>query len=304
LFDQRHGSFSATRPGGWRQRPAPRFSRIVTAAKSTKRRRQRSSTALNIAAPLMGRYGYAARGAIYLMIGLSAGLTTLDRTHRPGGFVQSLKLFQQHWTGGIVLVLLALGLACFAGWLTVSAVYRRDHPGHAHIVLVAGLLGDAAIYIGFVGSLLRLMLGAHAGGDEDVQPWIAWLLAVPFGAALVGLAGAAVALCGFWLISWGLLGDIEGPLELPPIEKRLMLPVGRYGTLGRGLSIALVGFYLMLSALHANPREAHELGGLLHELRQFPYGAWITGAFALAFIGSAVLDFVVASFRRFNPRRP
>ena len=251
----------------------------------------------------MGRYGYAARGAIYLMIGLSAGLTTLDRTHRPGGFVESLKLFQQHWTGGIVLVALAVGMACFAGWLAVSALYRRDHPGHAHIVLVAGLLGDAAIYIGFVGSVLRLMFSAHAGGDEEMQPWIAWLLASPFGATLVGLAGVAVALCGFWLIGWGLFGDIEGPLELPPIEKRLMLPVGRYGTFGRGASIALVGFYLMLSALHGNPREAHELGGMLHQLRQFPYGAWITGAFALAFIGSAVLDFVVASFRRFNPRQ-
>jgi hypothetical protein len=117
----------------------------VTAAKSIKRRRRRSTSPR----PLMGCYGYAARGAIYLMIGLSAGLTTLDRTHRPGGFVQSLKPFQQHWAGGIVLILLTCGLA-FAGWLTVSAIYRRDHPGHAHIVLVAGLLGDAAIYVGFV----------------------------------------------------------------------------------------------------------------------------------------------------------
>jgi hypothetical protein len=29
----------------------------------------------------------------------------------------------------------------------------------------------------------------------------------------------------------------------------------------------------------------------------------ITGAFALAFVGSAILDFAAASFRRFNPRR-
>lgn len=275
----------------------------MTAAKSIKRRRRRAPGALAIAAPLMGRYGYAARGAIYLLIGLSAALTTFDRTHRPGGFVQSLKLFQQHWSGGIVLVLLALGLACFAGWLTVSAVYRRDHPGDAHIVLVAGLLGDAAVYVGFVGGVLRLMFGAHSGGDEDMQPWIAWLLGSPFGPAVVGAAAIAVASCGLGLIGWGLFGDIEGPLELPPTEKRLMLPVGRYGTFGRGASIALVGFYLMLSALHRDAREAHELGGLLHELRQFPYGAWITGAFALAFIGSAVLDFVVASFRRFNPRQ-
>lgn len=86
----------------------------------------------------MGRLGYGARGAIYLMVGLSAGLTTIDPAHRPGGFTQSLTLFRHGWAGGIVLVLLASGMACFAGWRAAAAVYRRDHPGWAHWVLVAG----------------------------------------------------------------------------------------------------------------------------------------------------------------------
>lgn len=276
--------------------------RNKTAARSAKRRSQSSPVGL---ASWLGRVGYAARGAIYLIVGVSAALTTLDARHRPGGFTESLKLFRHGWLGGLVLVVLALGLACFAGWLVVSAVCRRDHPGRAHIVLVAGLLGDAAVYVAFVGSVLGLLFGARSGGgDDQLQSWIAWLIGYAFGAAIVGLAGAVVCACGAGLIFWGVVGDIEGPLELPPFEKRLILPIGRYGTGGRGAAIALVGLYLIVAAIHGDPRQAHEVGGMLREMRSLPYGAMVTGAFALAFAGSAALDFVVASFRRFNLRRP
>lgn len=252
----------------------------------------------------MGRIGYAARGGIYAMVGLSAALTTIDPSHKPGGFTASLKLLQHGWAGGAVLVLLAAGMACFAGWLTAAAIYRRDHPGHAHIVLVAGTLGDAVVYIAFMASVLGMVFGAHAGGDNELQSWIGWIIASRFGAVLVAVVGLVVGVCGIWLIGWGAIGDIEGPLELPPIEKQLMLPIGRYGTGGRGAAIALVAAYLIVSGIHGDPRQAHELGGALKEMRALPFGAAITGAFALAFLGSAVLDLVVAGFRHFNPRRP
>ena len=296
---------SSTSDRQTRRRVAARktgVSRKKKPARSAKRKAK--FWAVGWVASWMARWGYGARGAIYLMIGISAALTTFDPSHRPGGFTKSLTLLQHHWTGGVILVVLALGMACFAGWLAVSAIYRRDHPGRAHAVLVVGSLGDAAVYVAFMASVLGMVFGAHAGGDDELQSWIAWVNGSGVGAVLVGGTGVAVAACGLWLVGWGAVGDIEGPLELPPIEKQLMLPIGRYGTAGRGGAIALVGFYLLLSAIHGNPREAHELGGVLKEMRGLPFGAAITGAFALAFIGSAVLDFAVAVFRHFNPAQP
>jgi hypothetical protein len=276
--------------------------RKKTPTRSAKQKRQLSPA--GVAAGWMARLGYASRGAIYLMVGVSAGLTTVDPRHKPGGFTESLKFLQHGWLGDVVLVLLASGMACFAGWLTAEAISRRDHPGRAHAVLVVGVMGDAAVYIGFMGAVLGMVFGARTGGDDQLQGWIAWLIGNGAGAFLVAAAGLAVCVCGGWLIGWGMLGDIEGPLELPPLEKRLMLPIGRYGTAGRGAAITLVGVYLIVSAIHGNPRDAHELGGALKEMRSLPGGGVITAAFALAFAGSAILDFVVASFRRFNPRRP
>lgn len=249
---------------------------------------------------LIGRAGYAARAAIYLMVGISAGRATIDPSHLPGGFTESLSFLQDHWAGGIIIALLAIGMACFASWLVTSAIRRRDHRGPAHWVLVAGLLGDAAIYLGFMVSLLGMMFGASAGSEHLLQSWVSWLVTGLTGKMIVGFAAAIVFACGAGLVAWGVAGDIEGPLELPPTEKRLMLPIGRYGTSGRGLSIALVGGYLFVSAIQNDPSRAHELGGVLNDLRSWPGGVVITGAFALAFIGSSILDLVVATYRRFD----
>ncbi len=252
---------------------------------------------------LTGRFGYGARGVIYLLVGISAGRATFDPSHRPGGFTESLEFLGHHWTGAVALGLLAAGMACFACWLAASAVYRRDHPGPAHLVLVAGLLGDAAIYLGFMVSVLGIIFGASRGSEHLLQSWVSWLVAGTVGRIIVGLASATILACGAGLVAWGIFADIEGPLELPSAEKRLMLPIGRYGTAGRGLAIALVGCYLLISAIRADASQAHELGGALRDLRALPYGVVITAAFALAFIASSALDFVVAIYRRFDPGR-
>jgi hypothetical protein len=271
----------------------------MVAAKSLLR-----SASARLAVSVMGRAGYVARGTIYALIGISAARATFDPAHAPGGFSAALKLFQHGWAGGIVLVLLASALACFAGWLAIAAMYRRDHPGRAHYVLVAGMLGDAVIYAAFVAGVLGMVFGASSGGEHQLQSWIGWLIASPGGRILVALAGVVVFACGAGLIGWAAVSDVEGPLELTRDEKRWVQPIGRYGAGGRGVAIALVGGYLFVSGLHGNASEAHELGGVLGALRGLPYGAAITGAFALAFIGSSVSDFVIAVFRRFDPTDP
>jgi len=252
----------------------------------------------------MGRLGYAARGVIYLIVGVSAGLATFLPHYRPGGAIESLRPLQHHWAGAALIVVLALGLACLAGWLAVAAILRRDHPGPAHLVLVIGTLGDAAVYVGFVVVVAGAAVGASHGGDPQLQSWVAWLLARTDGRVLVGGAGAAVFACGAGLFVWGLVGDVEGPLSLPPAERRLMQPVGRYGTSGRGAAIAAVGASLFAAALHGNPHEAHAIGGMLAALREHQWGVVVIGLFALAFIGSSALDFTIAGFRRFDPTDP
>ena len=90
-------------------------------------------------------------------------------------------------------------------------------------------------------------------------------------------------------------------MSLPQQKKRLIRPVARYGIAGRGAVVALVGCFLIGAALYSNPREAHEVGGVLAALRGLTYGRILIGLFGLAFIGSSLFDFVAAFYRRFDP---
>jgi hypothetical protein len=239
------------------------------------------------------------------MTGFSAALAAIRPEHRARGLTESLRPLQHHWAGGLVLLALASGLACLAGWLAVAALSRRDHTGPARYVFAAGTLGDAAVYFGFMASVVGIVIGAGpGGGDHELQSWAAWLMAHTYGRVLLGMAGAIVAGCGVGLVGWAAFGDIEGPMALSRAEKRLVRPIGRYGIGGRGAAIALIGGCLIAAAIHGNPREAHELGGLLDALRAHSYGIAAMALFALAFVASSLFDFMIAVFRRFDPADP
>lgn len=257
------------------------------------------------AVSLMGRLGYGARGVVYFLVGASAAIAAVRPGHRPAGPTDALQLGHGHPIGALLLLLLAFGLACLAGWLTVAGLATTRHGGGRSWWRGIGLLGDAVVYIAFMIDVAGVAFGVWQGsGDRNLQSWTAWVSAYGSGRVLIGIAGAAVLAGGIGLALWGLIGDVDKGVSLPATQKRLVRAIARYGIAGRGGAIALVGAYLIAAAAYGNPREAHEVGGVLAALRGAPYGRALIGLFGLAFIGSSLFDLVAALFRRFDPRNP
>lgn len=254
---------------------------------------------------VVARLGYAARGAIYFLVGASAAVAAIRPEHRPAGMTDALQHVQHKSFGPVVLLALVAGLVCLAGWFAAAALFRRDRTGVRGYVLSVGMLGDAAVYVGFTIIALGVMLGWWRGsGDRGFQAWTAWLLAQAYGRWLVGSIGAGLAIGGIGLGGWGLFGDIARDFSLDEDEQRVVRPMARYSLAGRGLAIALIGGYLVAAALHGDAHKAHELGGVLSTLRASHYGQAAMLFFALAFIGSALFDFLAAVYRRFDPAHP
>ena len=257
------------------------------------------------AVSLMGRLGYGARGIVYFLVGASAVIAAIRPGHRPAGPTDALQLGHGHPIGALFLLLLAFGLACLAGWFTVAGLETTRRSGGRSWWRGIGMLGDAVVYMAFMADVAGVAFGIwQGGGDRNLQSWTAWVSAYGSGRVLIGIAGAAVLTGGIGLLVWGLIGNIDKGVDLPAEEKRLVRPVARYGVAGRGAAIALVGAYLIAAAAYGNPREAHEVGGVLAALRQVPYGRALIGLFGLAFIGSSLFDFVAAFYRRFDPQNP
>src|SRR5437762_175969 len=119
-----------------------------------------------------------------------------------------------------------------------------------------------------------------------------FLIAVAFGLAclagwftIAGLTTAQHARGRSWWRGLGMLGDAI-------VYIVFMIDVA---------GAALVGCFLIAAAFYGNPREAHEIGGVLAALRQVTYGRVLIGLFGLAFIGASLFDFVAAFYRRFDP---
>jgi hypothetical protein len=259
------------------------------------------------AVTLMGRLGYVARGVVYFLVGASAAIAAIWPAHRPAGPSDAVQLGSGqlghgHPIGAIFLIAVAFGLACLAGWFTIAGLTTAQHARGRSWWRGLGMLGDASVYLVFMIDVAGIALGLwRGGGDRNVQSWIAWLSVWDYGRLLIGIIGAAVLVGGAGLLIWGIVGDVDREVVLPQREKRLIRPVARYGIAGRGAAVALVGCFLIAAAFYGNPREAHEVGGVLAALRQVTYGRVLIGLFGLAFIGSSLFDFVAAFYRRFDP---
>lgn len=71
----------------------------------------------------LGRIGYAARGVIFLLVGLMIGRAAIDRrSDEVGGMEQALDFLS-----GPILYAVALGLLLFGAFSIVEAVFRRIH---------------------------------------------------------------------------------------------------------------------------------------------------------------------------------
>src|SRR5579872_3492973 len=274
---------------------------MITAAKSA----AASETARG-AAGVAARIGYAARGLIYFLVGLSAAIAVIEPGRRPAGMTDALRMFQHgHPLGPLLIIGVALGLACLAGWYTVAGVASSKRGRAFDYLQAAARFGDAVVYAAFMIDLLGFVFGFWSGaGDGQVQGWTRWFLGQPDGRLLVGAGGIAILASGVGVTIRALRGNVTGGIDLPPKQACLLRGLTRFGYAGRGAAVALVGCFLIAAAIHGNPREAHELGGALSTLRSVASGRVLIGLFALAFLASGIADMAAALFRRFDPRGP
>jgi Domain of Unknown Function (DUF1206) len=160
--------------------------------------RCRAMSHSNVAEKL-ARLGYAARGAVYLIIG---GLALLAAAGSGGRTTDSKGAFQallEAPFGGVLLAVIVIGFLCFAAWRLAQAFFDADRLGRQRKALMrrAAYGASAAVYVGLAFMAGSILLGHHhEGGDQSARDWTAALLSVPFGRWLVAAVG--IAFCDRW----------------------------------------------------------------------------------------------------------
>ena len=249
------------------------------------------------------RVGYAAKGAVYAIIGVLAVQVAVGQGGRTTDSEGALRQVAAQPFGAVLLALLALGLVGFVVWRFVQALVDPEHKGTKPkgLAVRALYLFSGLIYAGLSLSALRLLLGRGRGGGGSTQSWTARLLEQPFGQVLVALVGLGVLGYALQQLHRAYKGDFLRKLDLSRLRglpQHWARRISRVGLAARGVVLGVMGVFFVRAAVNANAREAKGVGEALSTLSRQPEGDLLLGAVALGLVAYAVYLLIEARCRR------
>ena len=252
----------------------------------------------------LARFGYAARGVVYALIGLLAiqaafgGRGAIEQQATPEGALQ--RIAEQ---SRLLLVLVAIGLIGYALWRFVQAILDPENKGSDAKGLVkrGSMLASGIGYAGLALLAARIVSGSGGASESGSQETAAGLMDKPFGRWLVVLAGLGVIASALYQLYEAYTKKFRRRLkleEMDPTEERLATRTGQVGLASRGIAFLLVGWFLVQAGLRYDPSQARGLGGALETLASQPYGPWLLGIVALGLIAYGAYSFLQARYRK------
>lgn len=254
----------------------------------------------------LARAGYAAKGAVYVLVGGLAFVAAMGSGGETTGSRGALRSLPDQPYGRVILAVVAFGLAGYALWCFVRAVLDPERAGSDAKGLAkrAFQFVKGVIHVGLVIAAIGILRGtaARSGGEGGrAQDWTAWLMTFWWGVWLVGIAGLAVMAYGATQIYKGWTSDLDDQLSLGrmnPTAARWTVRFSRFGMAARGVVFGIIGVFLVLAAYHANPQEVKGVGEALAALERQPYGPFLLGVVALGLIAYGLYQFILARYRR------
>jgi len=253
----------------------------------------------------LARFGYAAKGVVYLIIG---GLAALAAFTGGGRTTDSRGAFEEVLSksyGKLLLGTVAIGMAAYAIWRIVQAVKDTENKGSGAkgIARRIGYAVIGAIHVGLAYSAVKLILGSggESRGDAASKEWTAKLLEQPFGQWLVGAVGLgfiAFAVSQFYKAYTVKFREKLETNEMDEKTQTFATRTGQAGLSARGVVFGIIGFFLIQAAMHSSAGEARGLSGALRALEQQSYGQWLLGIVALGLIAYGFYMLVQARYRR------
>ncbi|MGW6746523.1 DUF1206 domain-containing protein [Streptomyces sp. NPDC055025] len=275
--------------------------RTVSLGGRGKARQAANSSAMDVAA----RWGFAARGVLYLLIGVLAlqiafGGGEGKQADRGGALAE----VAEQPMGSVLLWALGFGLTGMALWRLSEALFGAAGPdGHktGKRLLSAG----RAVFYGFVAySVLAFAAGDAGSGsgssDQQSRDITARALEIPGGRWIVGIAGVGIAGAGVWIGTRAALRKYHKHLKLSRMsrrEKRFVDVTGVAGGAARGVLFAAVGVFVVRAAVAYEPDEAKGLDDTLRSFAGTPAGPWLLGAVAVGLALFGIFSFMMARRR-------
>jgi hypothetical protein len=272
--------------------------RSTTAARASGTARRASDSP---AARALARAGLAARGVLYVLIGLVAVLVALGQSSQEADQQGALQLLAGQPYGLAALWLLGIGFAGYALWRLSEAAFGVTGDGNGAGPRVKSLV-RAVIYAFFAYLTFKIIAGTGGGSQTGKQQDLtATVMHHPGGRWLVAIAGLAIVIAGLVLVFEGLRRKFLKYLQLSqlsPRARRIVEWLGTVGTAARGAVFALAGVLVIEAAVTYQPAKAGGIDKALLTLRNQPFGEFLLILAALGLITFGVYGLCEARWRK------
>src|ERR1700722_12312345 len=247
----------------------------------------------------LGRIGIASRGVIYLLLAyLAFDIARHGSAPAQPSSTGALQELEARTGGKLLLVVLAVGLACYAAWRLFDAFTGANGaPRRVSSLAVGVIYGVLCVRAGE----LVADHSTSGGASSNPEPWVAKIMGWTGGTVAIEVAGAVLVGAGIALGTWGLLHRYDKNLALERVPRPLQTAakvLGGFGDLARGSLLVLFGVYLIEAAVTSTPTQAKSVDQTLRALVHHPFGALAIAAIALGLMSFGIYSFFDARLRR------
>lgn len=259
----------------------------------------------------LARFGYGARGFVYLSAGALTLLAAVRRGGEAAGSSEAVGWLAQQPFGKLWLVLLGLGLWAFVAWRAVQALFDADHQGRdLRGILTRVGQGASGVFYGLLAATVFEYLdeygtAATRAGEQATEnrDKAAALLALPMGQGLLIAVGLAVLALGVGNMVRAWREDFGDTLACSRDLCRRLTPLARFGYGARGFAYLPLAMFVILAGLQEQAGAVTSLGEALDALEHQPGGSWVLGLTATGLMAFGAFAFVEARWRRIRPPR-
>ena len=257
----------------------------------------------------VARVGHGARAMVYLLVGGFALLAAVRGGRAPGS-QGALSEMLKAPGGRALLAAVGLGLLAYCAWRMLQAIF--DPEGHGSdpkgMAVRASFVTSALTHalLAVFAFSISFQWGPSIGGGEDegARHWTAWLMSKPLGRWAVGLVACGILGKAVTQFIQAFRGNFENRWVMERRRLRWSVPVARVGLCARGVVFAIIGGFLIIASLKANPGEARGLAGALALLQEQAYGSWLLGIIGLGLLAFSAYGFIESIHGRFPiPRK-
>jgi hypothetical protein len=249
-----------------------------------------------------GRLGYAAKGLVYIVVGVLATQAAIGSGGRTSDTRDALQTVGSAPFGMLALIIVAAGLLGYAAWRLISAATDAEDRG-TDLSGLAIRAADAVRGLAY-GSLgvwtLRYLMSRNASNSNQPRSVTRDLMGMPAGRWLVIAAGAGIIGYGFYQIYRAISGKFLKRLDLSSVSETMRSWIERFGKFGiaaRAIVFGMIGVLVVRAGWTYDPSKAGGIKQSLDALSRQPRGGLILGLVAIGLVAFGLFQLATGRYR-------